>query len=790
MKKKFLIKFTNIILIFILISNTNLNSQKKILIDFGESSDKNLFEYEGWNQVLLSSNQYYTSIGNGGVRVFSNFDDFSDFRGIKGINRKFSKGERIVVTWFNNFDEPINFSSRISFNDPDAPDGGDVNGTWFTMRNFLDYRFTHCTIEPHSFAKTVFNIENKGVHKTDNVFNIVNINLAIEWGNYEMKQYLICDRIELFFDTDTIAPETPKNLKSEVLSHSKIKLNWEQAKDNTGTVEYIIYNGDYIEGYSRDTNYTVVLLEAGKYYTFSVTAVDHCGNESSHSNLTNVKTNNFSGNSNLFNPSNLIYLGAIRMPESINYGGEGIAYYPIGDGGQSGIGSADGFPGSIFISNINTPEDNFVAEFSLPSFKLSSNLSNLNEPDIIQNFTNIRPSNVNNWSYVDTWILGLSCIPIDGTNDFALYSSWGFYYQVGGEKTASLSFCFAKDLSSSEKFGAWYIGKSNYPPIDAALNDYLFKVPNDWAKINTNNRTILTGRSREGGLSGLGPTLHAIAPVNHNNPPSQNTELSELTLLQYGSVENSDGYYFPNSFLGYNLKDWFRAGFWLQAGSQRAFALYGNKGLGKNWYGYTGENMQHEWVLYDLPYPDFSETDPNGKGWRASRNIPMIVFYDVDKLAEVAQGITKPYEPQPYAVTRLENVNFYGKDRILRDATFDPINNILYGTEFIEELEGVIVLHAWKVKESTSVVDNSNFIVMHDEISPNPASDYIEIKLPLEVSKTSKVLEIKIFNTLGERVKIETINTMTHNHRINIGNLANGLYFIKIDNFIGKFIIL
>ncbi|MCX7737132.1 MAG: T9SS type A sorting domain-containing protein [Candidatus Kapabacteria bacterium] len=789
MKTK-LFSLLKLVLLLILTNSLPFISQGKILIDFGSTASQNSFELDGWNQVLLSSNQNYTNLGNGGVYVTSNFGDLTDFRGIKGKNRNFSKGERVVVTWYNNFNEPISFSSRISFDDPDIPDGGPVSGSWFTMRNFGDYSLTHCIIEPFSNAKTVFNIENKGVHKTDKIYNIININLAIEWGNNEMKQYLICDRIEILFDADTLAPEIPKNLKSEVKSHSRIKLNWEPTKDNTVVAGYFIYNGDLIEGYSKDTNYTVALLEAGKSYTFSVTAVDPFGNESSKSNFVTTKTDNFTGKNNLINPNNLKYLGAIKMPESINYGGEGIAYNPNGDGGQNGIGAVDGFPGSVFISNINTPEDNFVAEFSLPSFKLSSNLSDLNEPYIIQNFTNIRPSNVNNWSYVDNWIMGLTCIPIDGTDDFALYSSWGYYYQVGGEKTASLSFCFAKNLSSSQKYGAWYIGKADSPPIDAALNDYLFKVPEDWAKINTNNRTIITGRSREGGLSGLGPTLYAVAPVNHYNPPTPNSELSELALLQYGSVENSDGYKFPNSFICYNHKDWFRAGFWLQVGSQKAIALYGNKGLGKNWYGYTGENMHHDWVLYDIPYPDFSETDPNGKGWRANNVIPMIVFYDVDELAEVAKGNIKPYEPQPYAALRLENIGFFGKDRILRDATYDPINNILYGTEFIEELEGVIVLHAWKIYDSVNDIDFTHINYSNPTIFPNPASDYLEISNNVEADLGAfSTNEIKIYNIFGECVMTVFRGDQANIIRIDISALPAGLYFIKFGKFIGKFII-
>ena len=123
------------------------------------------------------------------------------------------------------------------------------------------------------------------------------------------------------------------------------------------------------------------------------------------------------------------------------------------------------------------------------------------------------------------------------------------------------------------------------------------------------------------GLSGLGPTMYAFAGVG-GSPPAPNSVLEYTTLLQYGSVEGTDNYNFPNSIDGYNHADNWREALWLNAYGRDAVAVIGEKALGFNWYGYHGESMRLDWVFADIPFPDFWETDPNGKGWRAHNRQP------------------------------------------------------------------------------------------------------------------------------------------------------------------------
>ena len=137
-----------------------------------------------------------------------------------------------------------------------------------------------------------------------------------------------------------------------------------------------------------------------------------------------------------------------------------------------------------------------------------------------------------------------------------LYNSWAIYYDVNFDKTASISCIDADDLAGGIKYGAWFLGSSDQSiiPNDPYLNDYLFQVPQEWADIYMGGQSLINGRYREGGLSGLGPTLYSTYLASAE-PPAANTETDFTTLLQYGPVEGTDNYNFPNSLNDYNHAD-------------------------------------------------------------------------------------------------------------------------------------------------------------------------------------------------------------------------------------------
>ncbi len=338
------------------------------------------------------------------------------------------------------------------------------------------------------------------------------------------------------------------------------------------------------------------------------------------------------------------------------------------------------------------------------------------------------------------------------------------------------------DLSVSGVHGAWYLGSGDEPPTDAGAGDWLFSLPADWASVNVSGRFLVSGRSRDGGLSGLGPTLYAFAGVG-NAPPGPGSVLQATTLLQYGPVEASDNVHFPNSIDGYNHADEWRAAMWVSAGGSGAVALMGNKALGTNWYGYAGERMRHDWVIADVPYPDFWETDPDGKGWRSHNRKPMIVFYNPDDLAAVAAGTLQPWEPQPYAALRLAEDLFFGANHEIFSATFDSENHILYAVEFIREAEGRLVVHAWRVDDTNAVrqlnENPSGFRLFPNH--PNPFNPYTTIRF--ETSAKSRV-RLHVTDMTGRTVRAITDGRYAagnHSVRFNASGLASGVYVVRMQ---------
>lgn len=780
-------RFFSLLLTIILLIAVQTHAQKILLVDFGQDATSNSFGLEGWNNLLLDDDMSYSSEGPGGVTLQTNLDIFSDFMGVSGMDREFSMGERIVVTWYNTSDDIIYFTSRISFTDNDNPSEL-PDGNWYTMRSFDDYRITYQEILPHDSVKTVFNITDSGVHKTDSVYSLVNISLNIEWFDSYMKQFLVCDKIELWNDADIFPPCIPNELSAVSVSEFEIQLEWNYPCDDLDPVEYIIYRGDEIEGYSRETNFTAYHLNHNTEYSFSVTALDMVGNESEYSEVFTVSTANFLASTDIINPSGFEYLGAISLPEDFAYGADGLSYNPNGDGGQTGSGASDGFPGSFFVTDINQPVRGFVGEVSFPEPSLSptKNLDELNQVVILQTPVNIRPENVNNWEYVDVWLTGLEYVEEENR----LYNSWAIYYDVIFDKTASISCVDANDLAGGIKYGAWFLGSSDQSiiPNDPYLNDYIFQIPQDWADENTDGQSLISGRYREGGLSGLGPTLYSTN-LGYSIPPAANSETDFSTLLQYGPVEESDNYNFPNSLNDYNHADWLKGADWISVDEQNAVVIIGNKGLGHNYYGYNGERMRHDWVIADLPYPEFFETDPNGKGWKAYNNIPIILFYDPSDLADVAAGITESHQPQPYAALRLDKNLFFGETAQISSAAYDSYNNLLFITEFIPEVFGNVIIHVWEINFVETGIETTNNIPYEFKLEqnyPNPfnPSTKIEFSIP-----ERSFVSLKIYDVLGREVSKLANGEMQaglHSVNFNASGLSTGIYFYKIEagNFI------
>lgn len=383
--------------------------------------------------------------------------------------------------------------------------------------------------------------------------------------------------------------------------------------------------------------------------------------------------------SGLLMPEDLQYMGAFRLPDGSStikswaWGGYAMTYFPGGDPD----GTSDGYPGSLFgtghaweyqISEISIP---------VPVISVSKNLSELNVASVIQPFEYI----------IDVRSLeipraGLSFLPKkEGQSSDKLYFCWGFHMQT---EPLSLTHGWSElDLSRPEIKGGWYLGGLQGHIRNMSTNDYLFDIPSNWAKKNTSSMELGTGRFRDGGWSGQGPSLFAIAPWSDGSPPSDGSELKNIPLLLYSSTYVQDGN--DHRMENYHHSDEWSGAAWLTKGNKAAVIFAGTKGVGDCWYG------DRNGPCYDCK---------EERGWWSTGFEGQFIFYDPADLAEVTSGNKEPWEPQPYAKLNIDKYLYHissGQQWYhLGAVAFDRANGLLYVFEPFGDGEKPLV-HVWKI---------------------------------------------------------------------------------------------
>jgi len=78
-------------------------------------------------------------------------------------------------------------------------------------------------------------------------------------------------------------PSVPTALTTTYVSDSQIHLAWNASVDNIGVYRYRIYRNGLAYNYSTAASYIDTNLQAGTAYTYTVTAIDLGGIESSQS---------------------------------------------------------------------------------------------------------------------------------------------------------------------------------------------------------------------------------------------------------------------------------------------------------------------------------------------------------------------------------------------------------------------------------------------------------------------------------------------------------------------------
>jgi hypothetical protein len=384
----------------------------------------------------------------------------------------------------------------------------------------------------------------------------------------------------------------------------------------------------------------------------------------------------------LIQPGDLTYLGAFRLPDGPEeigwaWSGEALAYYPSGDPS----GPADGYPGSLFGTGHNWNQ--WVSEISIPVpvYSPDKDVHDLSTATTLQDFANIRGDL---FKHLDFEIprAGLEYLPAQGSQATdKLYFCWGQHLQEEGQ-VVSHGWC-KLNLSDPRPAGAWVLG--DYP--NYSTNDYLFAIPPSWAEANTPDMVLATGRFRDGGWSGQGPSLFAYGPWREGNPPAPGSRLQAVPLLLYDSshveTENS------RTMVNYHHADEWSGGAWLTgvdgSGAERSAVVFvGTKGQGDCWYG----------------NPDGPCLECEDRGWWSDRFVGQILFYDPDDLARVARGEIGTWEPQPYATLDIDEHLYHvesGQQKYhVGAASFDREQGLLYIFEPLADEDKPLV-HVWKI---------------------------------------------------------------------------------------------
>jgi hypothetical protein len=427
--------------------------------------------------------------------------------------------------------------------------------------------------------------------------------------------------------------------------------------------------------------------------------------------------------------SDFHYLGAFRLPEgrerpdTFAYGGNAMTYNPNGDAN----GAADGFSGSLFVSGHDRmaygelPGGGRVAEVTIPRPVVSRTLNQLPRADILQPLTDVAKDRFSGRDELPR--MGMQYLDTPATGP-KIHLAWGAHFEP--DPPVATHGWFNPDLSRPDFRGSWFIGsRSAY-----AVNDYMFEIPRDWADRYAGGRYLATGRYRDGGWSGMGPSLYAYRPWTDDagTPAPDGAHLSEIALLEYANsrenadiVKAADGYQHPDEWTG---------GAWLETGDGRTAVLFaGTKATGaKYWYGFINpagpdQPCVHAEAAAEYTACRFADGSPcpaqdmmecaghnDARGWWSSQYEAQFALYEPDDLAAVAEGKAAPDQPQPFATVSVDehlflqvpewDADYVGRgsqrEHRLDAVAYDRERGLLYVLEpYVDD--GAPIVHVWRI---------------------------------------------------------------------------------------------
>ena len=441
-------------------------------------------------------------------------------------------------------------------------------------------------------------------------------------------------------------------------------------------------------------------------------------------------------------PSDLIYRGAFRLPAGTSdvktwaWGGYAMTYYPSGDSS----GSADGYPGSIY--GAGHAWEHQISEISIPAPVISDskNVNELNTATTLQGFQDVM--NVSNLEIPRT---AIAYLPAQGPQSTdKLHIAWGYHMQ---EAPANDTHAWGElNLANFQRQGDWHLAGLPIYNQNMSTNDYMSDIPAAWATAHTQGRLLATGRYRDGGWGGEGPSLFAIAPWSQGNPPANNTALQNTPLLLYTSTYiNPDVHHMMTN---YSHADEWSGMVWATAGDKAAVIFVGTKGTGDTWYG----NEQGPCL------------ECENRGWWATGFEAQFVFYDPNDLAKVAAGTMQTYEPQPYATLNVDQYLYHitstQQKHHLGAACFDRSGRYLYVLEVFadgDEKDSPIV-HVWKIPSTTN--PTIIYVNKDDGTCDGNSPCYTSIQTAINAADSGVVIKIAQ-GTYTESITLDEVKSLT-----------------------------
>jgi len=385
---------------------------------------------------------------------------------------------------------------------------------------------------------------------------------------------------------------------------------------------------------------------------------------------------------------NFNYLGAFRVPNGLigtdqfSYGGQSIAYNPINN--------------SLFV----TGHKYHVAEISIPTPIIATNLTSLNTAKVLQNFSDVTEGNMKKIAANGEEISGE--VKIGG---LLVYGNKliGTSYETYGTSAVLSHFASGLNLSTTGDFAGMYaVGSSPSVPTASFVDGYMTKVP-------ANLQTKLGGPALTGhGIISI-MSRTSFGPAAFSFDPSKlgiDTPVAATPLLYYPMSHSTLNPPIGTGEGGASASQFFTqatmiSGMTMVNGS-RSVLFFGTHGIGN--YGYGAPTIIPEYDGLN-PCPG-SETlcmyDPfgKGKGPHAYPYIYQVWAYDSNDLEEVKNGTKKPWDVMPYAIwtlplTAVSSYVYPGA------ATYDPVTQRLYivtpDSDKIASSSSLPVIHVFSV---------------------------------------------------------------------------------------------